>query len=385
MIYREISKLCKTFSTQYPVITLTGPRQSGKTTLSRNLFPDKAYINLEQPDQRRLVLEDPRGFLKQYPDGAILDEIQRTPELPSYIQGIVDDNDKTGMFILTGSQQLEISQSISQSLAGRTAMVKLLPLSTKELFSYKKYESIDELILKGFYPRLHVRSIEPCQFYSHYFETYIERDLRQLSQIENLEIFAKCVRLLAGRVGQLVNFNSISNDLGVSQPTIKKWISLLQASYIIFLLPPFYRNIGKRLIKTPKVYFYDIGLVCFLLGIEEQSQLVQHPLRGNLFENFVIIEYLKKRYSAGKQSNLYFFRDRTGNEVDLILEKGQKLIPIEIKSAATISSDFKKGLNLFKKLFPNEVSEGYVIYSGDSAHTANEISYLPWNELVNIH
>ncbi len=382
MIYRQISDLVRTFSTQYPVITITGPRQSGKTTLSRKLFPDKAYINLELPDLRHLVLEDPRGFLKQYPDGAILDEIQRTPELPSYIQGVVDDADKTGMFILTGSQQLEISQSISQSLAGRTAMIKLLPLSLRELFSFTENMSISEILLKGFYPRLHIRSIEPYQFYSHYFETYIERDLRQLSQIENLELFARCVRLLAGRVGQLVNFSSISNDLGVSQPTIKKWVSLLQASYILFLLPPFYRNIGKRLIKTPKIYFYDTGLVSFLLGIGEISHLKHHPLQGNLFENFIVAEYLKKRYNAGKQSNLHFFRDRTGNEVDLVIEKGQELVPVEIKSAATISPDFTRGLRFFRELFPREISEEFVIYSGNSTYTANGISYLPWNKLA---
>ena len=261
MIRRLLQAKCLEFSKQYPVLSITGPRQSGKTTLAKASFPNKPYVNLEDPDNRRFAIEDPRGFLKKYPNGAILDEIQRAPEIPSYLQSVVDASLMKGMFILTGSQQFEISHSISQSLAGRTALIKLLPLSFQELKLEKKKPLLDDLLLKGFYPRLYKEKLEPHNFYMNYFETYVQRDLRQLSQIEDLHMFEKFVRLVATRVGQLLNYSSLSNDVGVSQPTIRKWISLLEASYILFLLPPFFRNIGKRLIKTPKVYFYDNGLV----------------------------------------------------------------------------------------------------------------------------
>lgn len=381
MIHREIAHQCIKFTKQYPVLTITGPRQAGKTTLAKHLFPKKKYVNLEAPDIRRLAIEDPRSFLQQFPDGAILDEIQRVPELCSYIQTIVDDKNKKGMFILTGSQQFEISQNISQSLAGRTAIIKLLPLSMKELFLYKKKKNIDFVLLHGFYPRLHNEKLNPYHFYSNYFETYIERDLQQLSQIDNLIIFEKFVHLLAGHIGGLLNYNTLANDLGVSQPTIKKWISILQASYIVFLLPPYYKNIGKRLIKTPKLYFYDTGLVCYLLGIENIKELKTHPLRGLCFENLVIIEFLKNRFNQGKTSNLYFYRDRTGNEVDLILEHSATLLPVEIKSSQTIRSDFKHGINHFKALFKKEAEEGAIIYAGEQKQKNLNINYIPWDQI----
>ena len=382
MIKRQIEKLCRESALQYPVITITGPRQSGKTTLAQAVFSEKAYINLELPDQRQLALEDPRGFLNRYPNGAILDEIQRTPLIPSYLQGIVDKVNKPGMYILTGSQQFEVSQSISQSLAGRTAIIKLLPLSIHELFSYKKSPTVDEIILKGFYPRLHTKNISPIQFFSDYFQTYIERDLRQLSQIDNLMLFEKFVRLLAGRIGQLLNFNSIANDTGVSQPTIKKWISILEASYIIFLLPPYYRNIGKRLIKTPKLYFYDTGLAAFLLNIEEPEQLYAHPSKGSLFENFIIMEFLKNRFNSRKPANLYFFRDATGNEIDLLSDSAGILTPIEIKSSQTPSPDFTRSIKYFIKLFPDSFENPQVIYAGEESHTLHDVKFVPWLNLA---
>ena len=284
MIKRELQNKCLEFAKQYPVVTITGPRQSGKTTLAKVCFPEKPYANLEEPDKRRLAIEDPRGFLKNYPHGAILDEIQRAPEIPSYIQSIVDAESQNGMFILIGSQQFEISETISQSLAGRTALIKLLPFSLREVSNSHVYEPVDSWILRGFYPRLHQENLEPYNFFMNYFETYVQRDLRQLAQIDNLHLFEKFVRLLATNVGQLMNSNRLANDVGISAPTIRKWIGLLEASYLVLLMPPFFRNIGKRLVKTPKVYFYDVGLATYLLGIENIDQLKSHPLRGNLFE-----------------------------------------------------------------------------------------------------
>jgi uncharacterized protein len=384
MIKRTIEPVCRAFSKKYPIITITGPRQSGKTTLARTLFPKKPYVNLEFPDDRRFAIEDPRGFLNKYPDGAVLDEIQRTPEIPSYLQGIVDEKKQNGLFVLTGSQQFEISQSISQSLAGRTAMVKLLPFSIDELYGTGTKEGTEAVLLKGFYPGLHNNKIGPSLYYSNYLETYIERDLRQLSQIDNLNTFEKFVRLLAGRAASLLNATSIANDCGVSMPTIGKWISLLEASYIVFLLPPFFRNIGKRFIKSPKIYFHDIGLLCFLLGIENESHLKSHPLRGNVFENMVTIDLLKKRYNQGLRSNLFFFRDRTGNEVDIVIDQGSTIVPIEIKSAKTASPDFCKGLKTLRTTLPGSIKEGYVIYDGASEHTLDSFHFLSWRNMNTI-
>jgi hypothetical protein len=382
MIKRQLQKKCIEFSKQYPVLTITGPRQSGKTTIAKACFPKMPYVNLEEPDRRNLAIEDPRGFLSSYPDGAILDEIQRTPELPSYIQSIVDSSEKKGLFILTGSQQFEISHSISQSLAGRTALIKLLPFNLAEIESSGKLPVLDKLLLQGFYPRVYKEGLEASTFYMNYFETYVQRDLRQLSQIDDLHLFEKFVRVLATRIGQLLNYNSMANDIGVSQPTIRKWISLLEASYIAFLLPPFFRNIGKRLIKTPKVYFYDVGLAAYLLGIENIKHLKSHPLRGNLFENLVIMEFLKNRFNQAKGSNLFFYRDRTGNEIDLVIQEALSLIPVEIKSAKTLNLDFCRTINSLKKLFGEEIKKSYIIYTGEEKLTHDEITFLPWKALL---
>lgn len=381
MIKREIENVCLKLFSQYPILTITGPRQSGKTTLARNLFPKKPYVNLEMPDERRFALEDPRSFLSKFPGGAILDEIQRVPDLPSYLQGIVDDKKQNGLFVLTGSQQFEISRSISQSLAGRTAMVKLLPLSAGELAGYSPLGDLDALLIAGFYPGLHIQKIRPYHFYSSYFETYVERDLRQLSQIDDLRIFDTFVRLLAGRAGSLLNYSGLANDCGISQPTAKKWLSLLEASYIAFLLPPFFRNIGKRLIKMPKLYFFDTGLLCFLLGIENTKHLASHPLRGNIFENFVVVELLKFRFNQARHSNLFYYRDRAGNEVDVIIDQGTRLVPIEIKSARTETPEYLKSLRTFSALFPKETGEGFVVYDGAGEHAIDGFSFLNWKNL----
>jgi len=375
---REIEKVLLKLSSQYPVVTVTGPRQSGKTTLCRKVFPSKAYVNLEFPDIRQFAIDDPRGFLNQYKDGAIFDEIQRVPELTSYIQGVVDESDnKTGQFILTGSQQFEVIDSIDQSLVGRTALIKLLPFSISELGKQYKGISVNELIYKGFYPRIYDKNLNPTQALGDYFETYVERDIKRLVNVKDLNLFEKFVRLCAGRIGQLLNLQSLANDVGVSHTTIRAWISVLEASYVIFLLPPFYKNISKRLIKSPKLYFYDVGLASFLLGIENVRQVSTHPLKGNLFENLIIMEALKHRFNSGKKSNFTFFRDSSGMEVDLIIGEGREMLPIEIKSGETINKDYFKSLNKFNKLFPNRDKVSAVIYGGERIEKRSDVLVYP--------
>jgi uncharacterized protein len=383
MITREITEYLINLAQKYPVVTITGPRQSGKTTLAKMVFKDKAYINLELLDNRDFARSDPRGFLRKIPDGAILDEIQRTPELISYIQGIIDEKNQNGMFILTGSQQFEVSNSINQSLAGRTALLKLLPFSLTETQDNYNNSDVDQLLFQGFYPRIYDQKLEPNQALADYFETYVERDLRQLIQIKNLSQFEKFVKLCAGRVGQILNLHSLSNDVGISHTTAREWITLLEASYIIFLLEPFHRNIKKRLIKSPIIYFYDVGLASYLLGIEKLMHLKSHPLRGNLFENMVIMDILKYRFNKGKKNNLNFFRDSAGNEVDLIYNSGTHFLPIEIKSSETFSAEFLKGLNVLKKVFPDYPLGRLIIYAGQQTESRDDIKIIPFYKTTN--
>ena len=368
--------------TKYPVVTITGPRQSGKTTLARSTFTDKPYANLENPVTRQFAEEDPVAFLGQYPEGAIVDEIQRVPDLLSYIQVIVDEKRENSLFVLTGSQQFELMRGISQSLAGRTALLKLLPLSFSELMPYFSL-GIDEALFKGFYPRIYDQDIAPDQAYGDYFETYVERDLRQLVNVKNLSLFQRFVKLCAGRCGQLLNLNSLANDTGISQSTAREWMTVLEASYIVLLLQPFHANIGKRLIKSPKIYFYDVGLACWLCGIEEEKQIATHPLRGNLFENMVVMEVLKYRYNHAKRNNLYFFRDSNGNEVDLIYTKGQYLLPIEVKSGQTITPSYFSGLKKFRALFKEQLPwPGFLVYGGDTEQDRQNIKVIRIHSLA---
>ena len=331
MIRREISDNLITLAGKYPVVTITGPRQSGKTTLAKEVFKEKVYINLEAMDSREFARSDPRGFLKRIPDGAILDEIQRVPELVSYIQERVDEKKKNNMFILTGSQQFEFTNSINQSLAGRTALLKLLPFSITEVKNNYGLLDMEEILYTGFYPRIYDQKLDPTQALGDYFETYVERDLRQLIQIQNLSVFQKFVKMCAGRTGQLLNLNSLANDVGISHTTARGWLTILEASYIVYLLRPYHPNIKKRLVKSPKLYFYDVGLASYLLGIENKSHVDHHPLKGNLFENLVVTEILKYRLNKGKRNNLNFYRDSTGNEIDVIYGVAQNFLPIEIK------------------------------------------------------
>ena len=376
MITREIAKELLDCAEEYPVVTVLGPRQSGKTTLVQMTFQDKPYVSLEDPDTRLAAEADPRGFLGQMSDGGILDEVQRMPALLSYIQGIVDKNAQPGQFILTGSHQPNLHEAISQSLAGRTAVLTLWPFSISELRNYKQQWNPFELIVKGFFPRLHEKNLAPRRFFNSYLQTYVERDIRALIQLRELTQFQQFLTLLAGRVGQVINISSLSSDVGVSSKTIRNWLSVLKASYIIFELPPFFQNIRKRVIKSPKIYFTDIGLVAFLLGIHSEQQALRDPLRGNLYENLVITEIIKGALNRGFRPDVYFFRDSHGNEVDLLIKEGRMLFPIEIKSAATFSTDFLKGLDRFRGIAGDHVGPGTVLYNGEQKFNVRGVRIL---------
>lgn len=373
MLDRELSAILKAQAAKYPVVTLTGPRQSGKTTLVKAVFPEKPYVNLERPDVRMVAREDPNGFLKQYPDGAILDEFQNVPELLSWIQVLTDERQTNNQFILTGSRQLEVMNTVSQSLAGRTAVLKLLPFSLKEIMAgYGIRPETDAILYQGFYPRLHDRQIDPVHYYSDYLQTYVERDVRQLLQVKNLSLFERFLRLCAGRTGQLLNLNTLADDTGINHTTAREWLSVLEASFIIRLLPPWFSNIGKRLVKSPKLYFHDNGLAAHLLGIHSPQQISTHPLRGMLFENCVVMETIKHFCNRGVHHPVYFYRDSNGVEVDLFIQKENKWLPVEIKSAATFSTDMLKNLDKVGKALADILHPGRLVYDGDVSMTIRE-------------
>ena len=363
MVEREITPRLVASFKQYPFVTVTGPRQSGKTTLCRNVFPNLEYVNLEAPDQREFAESDPRAFLARLDNGAILDEIQRVPSLLSYLQVLADEKGRNSLFVLTGSEQFRLSDAIGQSLAGRTALLRLLPFTLAERRQTGASNEVDDILFSGFYPRIHDQGLDPRQALGDYFETYVERDVRQLGEIRNLSSFRRFVRLCAGRVGQLVNFSSLGADAGVSHTTAREWLTILEASYIVFQLQPFHSNLKKRLVKSPKFYFYDVGLASYLIGIENAKQIATHPLRGSLFENTAVVEALKCRLNRGHQPNLSFFRDERGLECDLFYETGRGISAIEIKSSATIASDFFDSLNRVAKRIP-DITGKFVVYGG---------------------
>ncbi len=384
MIRRDVHPLLEHLARQYPVVTLTGPRQSGKTTLAKAVFPDKPYVTLEDPDVRRFALDDPRGFLGSVSGGAILDEIQRAPELTSYLQGLVDADPTPGRFVLTGSQQFELMRGVTQSLAGRTALLRLLPFTAGEvvrLDAQAAQRPLAQWLATGFYPRIHDRKLEPAQALADYFATYVERDLRSLAAVHDLALFERFVRLCSGRTGQLLNLSSLANDAGVSQSTAHAWIDLLQTSYIIHLLPPWFTNTSKRLIKSPKLYFYDVGLACWLLGLTLAEQVRRDPLWGSLFENFVVMEALKDRFNQGDNSPAYFYRDSTGHEVDLLLPSNGKWRALEIKAGATVNADYFRGLKQFAKAHPDDLDSGGVVYGGDAGQPRSDWPVWPWKVL----
>jgi hypothetical protein len=381
MIPRHLQPELQTQLSEYPIVTILGPRQSGKTTLVKAVLPDYQYVNLENPETRQFATDDPKAFLKQYSERTIFDEIQRAPHLLSYLQEIVDQNKVNGRFVLTGSHQLLLREAVTQSLAGRTGILHLLPLSIAELHEAKiDFDAPSEYIFQGFLPRIYDQQQRPHTAYANYFQTYVERDVRLLIKLKDVVLFEKFMKLLAGRVGQVINYQSLSSDVGVDGMTIKAWLSILEASFVIFRLPPYFENFGKRVIKTPKIYFTDTGLLCYLLGIERVDQVGRDPLIGNMFENLVVLEALKARYNQGLTPNLYFYRDNQGHEIDLLHKQSSELLGIEIKSASTWNASFKKALQHFdQKLKP--LAKRAVVYSGKAIEFTDGVQTLSYKDV----
>lgn len=366
MIAREIENEVLNIANQYPVVLITGARQTGKTTLTQKCFPQLKYVNLEDPGQRNAASSDPVGFINSLKDGAIIDEIQKVPSLLSSIQVAVDKIRKPGQFIITGSNQFSLLESVAQSLAGRAGIIKLLPLTIAETKLFGCNYGVNEFILNGFYPGVYNNKTEPYKAYRNYYETYIERDLRQIINLKELKKFQLFVRLCAGRIGQLFNASNLSNEVGVSIPSIQNWISVLETSFIVFFLHPWYSNINKRLVKSPKLYFLDVGLASYLLGNENTRHIETHPLRGSLFENLVVIELLKHRFNCGMDNNLFFYRDNHQNEVDILVRHGNLFDAYEIKASETFHADFLKGLNYISSLIPNQIKTKNLVYAGSN-------------------
>lgn len=384
MIKREAEKELKILAANFKAVAVVGPRQSGKTTLVRKVFDGLPYVNLENPDIRKFAMEDPRGFLSNYSHGAVLDEIQRVPELFSYLQQVLDEQQTNGLFILTGSNNFLLQENISQSLAGRVGYLFLLPLTISEIGDREK--NANGIMFKGCYPALYNNSTDAPRFYANYIRTYVERDVRLIKNITDLYAFERFLRLCAGRIGQLLNMSSLSSEVGVDVKTISSWIGVLEASFILFRLQPYHKNFNKRVVKMPKLYFYDTGLAVALLGVESADQLILHSSRGSLFENMVIVDFLKRRYNSGKLNNLFFWRDRTGNEIDLLIEGGSSFLPVEIKSGQTLSEDSFRGIHFWNKLTQTE--GGILIYGGNTTQKrSNGITVIPYNstDTININ
>lgn len=384
MIKRDAEEKLRSLALGFPAVSVIGPRQSGKTTLVRSVFPHLPYILLEDPDTRAFAEEDPRSFLAQFEEsGAVFDEVQRVPQLFSYLQGILDRQTKPGKFILTGSQNFLMMEQISQSLAGRVGIIKLLPLSMREIARAGVMpDTYEEILYGGLYPRTYSSPIHPSDFYSSYIQTYIERDLRQLKQVQNLSTFQIFMKMCAHRSGQIINYSSLANDCGITHNTAKEWLSLLETSLLIVLIRPHHKNFNKRLVKMPKLYFTDPGLAAHLSGIQNADDLGYHPLKGGLFESLILTEFLKIRYNAGKESNLYFWRDKLGHEIDCIIEyAGSDLIPVEIKSGRTASSDFFKEIAYWNGLSGNTPDRSFVVYGGDQHQRRSAGQLIGYQEM----
>lgn len=393
MFPRLLAPYLRQDATYYPVLTLTGPRQSGKTTLARATFPDHAYVSLEAPDQRRFASADPRGFLAQFTGPVILDEIQHTPDLLSYIQVSVDDDGRPGRFVLTGSQNLLVMSQVAQTLAGRTAVLHLVPFSRAEVERQDQPEPVSpemlfenlatrldvwQTIRIGFYPRIHDRGVPPEVWLPDYLQTYLERDVRTLTNVGDLALFDRFLTLSAGRVAQLVNYSALATDCGIAVDTARRWHSILQTSFIAFVLKPHHRNFNKRVVRTPKLFFYDTGLLCHLLGIREVSQLVSHPLRGALFENYIVAEVAKSYLHHRLTLPLFFWRDQAGHEIDLLIDTGDHLHAVEIKSGQTIDGDMLSGLRWWTRLAGAPAGRATLVYGGNERHVRDGIAVRPW-------
>ena len=384
MIKRDIQKRLLQLSEKFPVITVIGPRQSGKTTLVKMVFPEKEYRNLEEPDTRLFAQSDPRSFLSVKKSGLIIDEAQRVPDLFSYIQTIVDEKKTPGSFILTGSHNFLMQEKISQTLAGRVAILTLLPFSLGEIHSDDLKADFTNYIFKGFYPPVYDRNIEPRDWYPNYIRTYLERDVRLIKNIPNLNSFTLFVKLCAGRIGQLLNLSSLAVEAGISVNTAKSWLSVLEASYIIFRLEPHYQNFNKRLVKMPKLYFYDTGLACSLLGLENVNQVNTHFLIGGLFENLVLSDLLKYKMNKGLNCNFYYWRDKLGREIDCLIDFGVERTILEIKAGKTVNEEFFKGLTFYKELSGDENIHSYLIYSGEKEEIRSAGKVLPWHKATRL-
>jgi len=397
MIRRHLEKKLRLAAKQYPVVSVTGPRQSGKTTLVKAVFDKYAYISLEDPDSWAFAMEDPRGFLAQFHRSAVLDEVQRAPELFSYVQGIVDRTDRAGHYILTGSGNFLLMEKIAQSLAGRCAVLHLLPFSKSELGGRKMMDlsrlgrvprakepvsigNLFDVMFNGFYPRIHDKKLSAPDWLANYYQTYLERDVRQILNVGDTEAFARFVRLCAGRCGQLLNMSALAADCGISVPTAKRWLSILEASFLIVLLRPHFKNFNKRLVKSPKLYFLDTGLLCYLLRIRSSDELRIHSARGAVFESWALSELFKNYYNRGNEPDVYFWRDSTGHEVDFLVEQGQELIPIEIKSGETVVSDSTKGLDFWRSLPGQDKCRAVLVYGGDSSYMRRNIAVTSWQD-----
>mgnify|MGYP005840297159 CR=1 FL=1 len=378
MIKRELSVIVKEYAQSFRAVLIVGPRQSGKTTLVKHCFPNKPYISLENPDERELATVDPRAFLNRFPDGAILDEIQRTPLLFNYLQEIIDNSDEDGLFILTGSNNILLLENITQSLAGRIGILDLLPLIYSEVKSFTNKTSLSELIIKGFYPEIYHKNRNPQLWYPSYIRTYIERDVRQIKQIENSLMFQKFIKLCAGRIGQQINISSLSNDCGIDIRTVQSWLSILESTYVVYLLQPFHQNYNKRLVKSPKLYFYDTGLACSLLNIKTQDEFLNSHFKGALVENFIISECFKNNKNKQLGQQFYYWRDNKGVEIDLLVELADRITPIEIKSAQTYTKDFSK--NLKKFISYSAIDKGIILYDGSAEFKGSDkIEVMHWS------
>jgi len=381
MYARDIEKIALSVHQKLPILTITGPRQSGKTTLCQALFPKHSYLSLEDPDLRRFALSDPKSLFNQYDSSLIIDEIQRAPELCSYLQGIVDQKNNKNTYVITGSHSQLLMEAVSQSLAGRCKVLELLPFSSHEILQFNKNISLPELLINGGYPRIYDKNIAPGSWLKDYFQLYVEKDARSIFNIKNLNQFETFTRLLAGRTGQLLNYESISNEVGASTTSIKQWLTVLETSYICYKLLPHFKNFNKRLTKSPKIYFHDTGLLCYLLKIQNEEQLETHPLRGQIFENFIINELIKAKLNKGEENNFYFWRDQKGHEVDLIEDNGQKLHPLEIKISKTFHSSFLKNIHYFNAL--QEYEKADLIYCGNPEQR-EEVKIQNWKNFLSI-
>ena len=380
-LQREIVKSINQLIDKYPVIAITGPRQSGKKTFLKNNFSEYEYVNLENLDNREFAIEDPNGFINRYSGKTILDEVQRVPSLFSFIQTKVDEENLMGHYILSGSQNFHLMQNITQSLAGRIALFRLFPFDFQELKSADLLSSnYLEAMIKGFYPAIYSRDIPPTIFYANYIETYIQRDVTELLNIKNLALFTKFLSLLATRVGQLLNLNSLATECGISQPTAKAWLTILETSYVVFNLQPYFENFTKRLVKSPKLYFYDTGLLCHLLGFNETDSLIANPIKGSIFENLIIAEHIKRMYHKNVVKDSWFWRDSAGNEIDLLFGNNQELTVFEIKSTETIMTKHFKGLNYFEKTAINKTISKNLIYPGKETYTRQNCNMIAWDE-----